>query len=54
MLKKHTILIIISLAAFQADFSLAVGVPCVITQATEWDVTPNDVVRVGSLSTILS
>lgn len=53
-LKKHLILMVISLSAFQADFSLAIGIPCVVTQAIEWKVTPNEVVRVGSLSTMMS
>jgi hypothetical protein len=40
-MKKSSILLTISIAAFLADFQAGAGVPCILPQALEWKISPN-------------
>lgn len=51
--KKHLILVTIALAAFQADFQTAVGVPDLLAQAVEWNMTPSHVNYAGNLNVLI-
>lgn len=52
-LKKNLLLLSISLAAFQSDFQTAVGVPGVVLQGAEWQLTPIHVNYAGNLNVLM-
>lgn len=43
----------LALAAFQADFQTAVGVPDLLAQALEWNLTPEHVNYAGNLNVLI-
>ena len=51
--KKHLLLAAIGLAAFVADFQAAAAVPCIITQGTEWHLSPTHVNYANNLNVLL-
>ncbi|EXJ75012.1 uncharacterized protein A1O5_01708 [Cladophialophora psammophila CBS 110553] len=52
--KKQCMLITLAVAAFMADFQATSGVPCLIPQAAEWHITPNQVNYSGNLNIIMA
>ncbi|EXJ67941.1 uncharacterized protein A1O5_08555 [Cladophialophora psammophila CBS 110553] len=53
-LKKHLILVTIAVAAFQSDFQTAVGVPGLIAQGIEWNLSPTHVNYAGNLNVLMN
>ncbi|GAA5976187.1 hypothetical protein JCM11641_001075 [Rhodosporidiobolus odoratus] len=51
--KKHTILLIVALAAFVGDYQSGSGIPLLSAQAEEWGMTPNEVNEAGNLNVLL-
>jgi hypothetical protein len=51
--KKNLILFTITLASFQADFQVAVGVPALIPQAAEWGLSQVHVNYAGNLNLLM-
>lgn len=51
--KKHGILILIAFASFAGDFGAASGIPCVIAQGREWNISPVKAGDPNSLAAIL-
>ncbi|GAA5829768.1 hypothetical protein JCM11251_007873 [Rhodosporidiobolus azoricus] len=51
-LKKHTILLIVALAAFNGDWQSGAGIPLLEPQGEEWGLTPNKVNEAGNLNVL--
>ncbi|KAK7706850.1 hypothetical protein SLS57_009521 [Botryosphaeria dothidea] len=51
--KKHAMLAVISFTAFLGDFGSAAGVPLIILQGKEWDMTPSHVNEAGNLNVLM-
>ena len=51
--KKNLLLFAISIAAFQSDFQTAVGIPGVILQGVEWNLSPVHVNYAGNLNVLM-
>ena len=47
------ILLIVSIAAFCGDFGSGAGIPCIVVQGVEWNMTPNQVNYAGNLNVIM-
>ncbi|KIW95661.1 uncharacterized protein Z519_04246 [Cladophialophora bantiana CBS 173.52] len=52
--KKHLILVTIAVAAFQSDFQTALGVPGLIAQGIEWNLSPTPVNYAGNLNVLMN
>jgi hypothetical protein len=46
-------LFIVGLCAFCSDFISSAGVPCIVVQGEEWNMTPNRVNYAGNLNVIM-
>jgi hypothetical protein len=51
--KKHITLFIVALSAFCGDFGSGAGIPCIVLQGVEWNMTPNQVNYAGNLNVIM-
>ncbi|GAA5908930.1 hypothetical protein JCM6882_004947 [Rhodosporidiobolus microsporus] len=51
-LKKHTILLIVALAAFNGDFQSGAGIPLLAPQGEEWGLSPTKVNEAGNLNVL--
>lgn len=51
--KKHAMLAVVSFTAFLGDFGSAAGVPLIILQGKEWDMTPSHVNEAGNLNVLM-
>jgi MFS family permease len=51
--KKHTLLILVAFAGWNADFCSGVGIPALGLQAVEWGMTPNGVNEAGNLGVLM-
>jgi hypothetical protein len=52
-MKKNSILLVISISAFLADFQAGVAIPCIIPQAVEWHLTPTHVNYANNLNVLM-
>lgn len=50
--KKHMILFIVALSAFLGDFGSGAGIPCIVLQGAEWNMSPNKVNYAGNLNVV--
>lgn len=50
--KKHMILFIVALSAFCGDFGSGAGIPCILLQGKEWNMSPDKVNYAGNLNVI--
>ncbi|KAK6532487.1 hypothetical protein TWF281_006676 [Arthrobotrys megalospora] len=51
--KKHMILFIVALSAFCGDFGSGAGIPCIVKQGAEWNMSPAVVNYAGNLNVIM-
>jgi hypothetical protein len=51
--KKNLILMTIGVSAFLADFQAGAAIPCILPQAAEWHMTPNQVNYAGNLNVLM-
>lgn len=51
--KKHTMLAIVALTAFLGDFGSAAGVPTIVLQGAEWNLSPAHVNEAGNLNVLM-
>ncbi|GAA5982591.1 hypothetical protein JCM11641_002593 [Rhodosporidiobolus odoratus] len=51
--KKHSILVVLALAAWLSDFQSGSGIPLLASQGAEWGLSPNTVNEAGNLNVLL-
>jgi hypothetical protein len=47
------ILVIVALSAFCGDFGSGAGIPCIVSQGAEWNMSPDHVNYAGNLNVIM-